>query len=79
MTQGEALTLKSRTAGCLALVMDGRAQDRGNATLAAVLHFQLFLVMTITGFRIRSETEALTSRDLASCTATRAYGTTNLI
>lgn len=79
MTRGEALTLKCRTVGRLALVMDDRAQDRGNATLSAILHFQLFLEMTLTGFRIRSETEVLTSGDLAFRTALRAYGTTNLI
>ena len=72
MTQGEALPLKCRRAGRLELVMDDRAQDLGTATLSAILHFQLFLEMTLTGFRIRSETEALTSGDLAFRTALRA-------
>jgi hypothetical protein len=72
VTQGEALPLKSRTADRLDLVMDDRAQDRGSATLSAILHFQLFLEMAITGFMIRLETEALTSGDLAFRTALRA-------
>lgn len=79
MTQGEALTLKSRTAGRFDLVVYDRAQDRGNAILSAILDFQFFLEITTTVFRIRAETEALTSGDLAFRTAFRACETTNLI
>ena len=79
MTQGEALALKSRTAGRLDLVVYDHAQDRGNAILSAILDFQFFLEITITLFRIRAETEALTSGGLAFRTAFRACETTNLI